>query len=104
MTQPQPPETDVDVPARPLAHPAPRERTAATNTRIFYRDYLLSCQPLRLDSGGFQPRVVVTSMAGDKTRSQRFVDLDESVATEDAAIERARRAGMEWVDVNDRVW
>lgn len=81
----------------------PRERLA-TPPRTFYRDYLLSCQPHRLDNGGFQPRVVITSMAGDKTRAQRFLDLNETCANEAAAVDRARRAGMDWIDANDQLW
>ena len=81
----------------------PRERLAAP-VRTFYRDHLLSCQPHRLDNGEFQPRVVITSMAGDKTRSQRFLDLDEAFADEAAAVDRARRAGMDWIDANDQLW
>ena len=93
------------LPTRPENEPrgTPIEGARA-NPRSIYRDHLLSCQPMRLDTGGYQPRVVITSMAGDKTRSQRFLDLDETFGTEDAAVDRARRAGMDWVDVNDRLW
>lgn len=89
--------------ARDAAEAAPR-RVSGSTARTFYREHLLSCQAFRLDNGRFQPRVVITSMAGDKTRSQRFLDLDESTATESEAVDRARRAGMDWVDVNDRAW
>ena len=68
-------------------------------TRSFYRDNLLSCQPMRLADGRYQARVGITSLGGDKTRSQRFLDL-EILATEAAASERARQAGMDWIDVN----
>jgi hypothetical protein len=68
--------------------------------RSFYRDYMLSCQPTRLDDGRYQARVVITSLGGDKTRSQRFLDL-ESFESEEAAIVRSRQAGMEWIDFND---
>ncbi len=70
------------------------------NTRVFYRDYLLGCQPMRLDDGRFQARVVITSLGGGKTRSQRFLDLD-SFDSEAAAVERAHQAGRHWIDVND---
>lgn len=68
-------------------------------TRSFYRDYLLTCQSLRQPDGRFQARVVITSMAGDRTRSQRFLDL-ELFATEAAAFEHARQSGMDWIDAN----
>lgn len=69
------------------------------NKRSFYRDYLLSCQPMRQDDGRFQARVVITALAGDRTRSQRFLDL-EVFASEEDAVEHARRSGMDWIDVN----
>ena len=69
--------------------------------RSFYRDYMLSCQPTRLDDGRYQARVVITSLGGDKTRSQRFLDL-ESFESEQAAVLRSRQVGMEWIDFNDK--
>lgn len=68
-------------------------------TRIFYRDHMLGCQPMRLDDGRFQARVVIIALGGTKTRSQRFLDL-ESFDSEAAAVERAHQAGMDWVDTN----
>jgi hypothetical protein len=70
------------------------------NLRSFYRDYMLTCQPTRLDDGRYQARVVITSLGGDKTRSQRFLDL-EAFGSEEAAIVRSRQGGMEWIDFND---
>ncbi|MEQ1686035.1 MAG: hypothetical protein ABL916_20505 [Burkholderiaceae bacterium] len=67
--------------------------------RSFYRDYMLTCQPMSQPDGRFQARVVITSLAGDRTRSQRFLDLD-LFDSEEAAIEHARQSGMEWIDVN----
>lgn len=69
------------------------------SARSFYRDYLLTCQSAPQPNGRYQARVVITSLAGDRTRSQRFLDLD-MFASAEAAIEHARQAGMEWVDVN----
>lgn len=69
--------------------------------RSFYRDYLLTCQPAPQPDGRFQARVVITSLAGDRTRSQRFLDL-ELCHSEEAAIEHARQSAMEWIDVNHR--
>ncbi len=68
--------------------------------RIFYRDHLLGCQPLQMDDGRFQARVVITAIGGSKTRSQRFLDL-EIFDAEEAAIERAHQAGIQWIDIND---
>jgi hypothetical protein len=69
-------------------------------TRVFYRGYLLSCQPSPVEQR-FQARVVITALGGDKTRSQRFLDL-ETFDSEAAAIERAHEAGIQWIDANDR--
>ena len=83
----------------PALGPLPVTRPAM-RPRIFYRDYLLGCQPLQLDDGRFQARVVITAMGGSKTRSQRFLDL-EIFDAEEAAIERAHQAGIQWIDIND---
>lgn len=64
-----------------------------------YRDYHLSCRPMEMDDGTYQARVAIICVSGDKTRSQRFLDL-EVFASEDVAIERARSVGMDWVDAN----
>lgn len=69
------------------------------SARTVYRDHLLSCQPMRQDDGRYQARVVITSLGGDNTRSQRFLDL-QVFDTEAAAIEHARRAGMDWIDIH----
>ena len=76
-------------------------KTTAVETRTFYCGYMLSCEPMPLDDGRFEARVVVTSLSEDKTRSQRFLDL-ETFASKEAAIERARCVGMEWIDANAR--
>ncbi len=67
--------------------------------RTVYRGYVLSCQPMRQDDGRYQARVVITSLGGDQTRSQRFLDL-QVFDSEETAIEHARRSGMEWIDIN----
>jgi hypothetical protein len=69
------------------------------NPRTVYRDYLLSCEPMRQDDGRYQARVVITSMGGEQTRSQRFIDLG-AFDSEDVAVEHARRSGMDWIDIN----
>lgn len=68
-------------------------------TRSFYRDYVLSCQPMQLDDGRYQARVAITSMHPNKTCAQRFLDLESFDSREDA-LERARQAGMDWIDAN----
>lgn len=74
-------------------------KEAGLTTRSFYRGYMLTCQPMRLDDGSYQARVAITSMQPDKTRAQRFLDLDPFESHE-ASVEGALRAGMDWVDTN----
>lgn len=70
-------------------------------TRTFYRGYVLSSNPMALAEGRFQARVAITALGGDKTRAQRFLDLDV-FASHAEAVEQALRAGMDWIDLNDR--
>ena len=65
--------------------------------RHLYKDYLLSCSPLLREDGLYQARVAVTYLGGERTRSQRFLDLD-SVPTKEQAVAAAQAAGIEWVD------
>ena len=67
--------------------------------RHLYKGYLLSCVPMRLDDGRFQARVGITSMDTQKTRAQRFLDL-EFFASESEAAAHAKEVGMKWVDDN----
>jgi hypothetical protein len=71
----------------------------ALPNRHFHRDFMLSCSPTPTPDGRFQARVAITYLGGERTRSQRFLDLDV-FDTAEAAIEHARRAGIEWVDLN----
>jgi hypothetical protein len=68
--------------------------------RFFFGDYMLGCRPLPLEDGSFQSRVVITSLGGAKTRSQRFLDL-EVFDDHDQAVEHARRCGVDWIMRND---
>lgn len=65
--------------------------------RSFYKEHLLSCYPLPLENGRFQARVAITALGGGRTRSQRFLDL-EDFASFQAAVARGFQAGMDWVD------
>lgn len=64
--------------------------------RHVFEDYLLSCSALPLAGGGYQSRVAITALGGQRTRAQRFLDL-ECFDTAAEAYEHARTAGMEWV-------
>jgi hypothetical protein len=71
--------------------------------RSTYKDHLVSCHIARLDCGRFGVQVAVVSMVGDKTRTQRFIDLREAYATEGEAQERGVAAGIDWVDTNAHI-
>ena len=78
---------------------ARRHDGAGVTARSFYREHMLSCGSMRLEDGRFQARVAITSLGSQKTCAQRFLDL-ESFASHEAAVERALRAGKEWIDAN----
>jgi hypothetical protein len=61
------------------------------------KDYLLSCSPLLREDGLYQARVAITYLGGERTRSQRFLDLD-SFPTKEQAVAAAQAAGIEWVN------
>ncbi len=67
--------------------------------RHLYKGYLLSCRPLQINEAQFQARLIITALASDKTRAQRFVDL-ECFESESEAAARAKDVGMKWVDEN----
>jgi hypothetical protein len=66
-------------------------------TTFVYRDYQLICRPFKLGIGSYEARVVIAAMHPITTAAQRFLDL-EAFETEEAAVRRARQAGIEWVD------
>lgn len=60
-----------------------------------YKGYYLTAGSIRSDNGRYQARVAVTALAGEKTRSQRFLDLDQfaTEAEPDTARLLAARVG-----------
>jgi hypothetical protein len=79
--------------------PVPRRSGTGLTSRTFYRDHMLSCNSMRQEGGRYQARVAITTLSGQKTRAQRFLDL-EVFASHEAAVERALQAGKAWVDTN----
>lgn len=67
--------------------------------RFLHKDFVLSCAPLPLDDGRYQARVAITYLGGQRTRSQRFLDLD-TFATKDEAVAAAHAAGIAWIDLH----
>jgi hypothetical protein len=80
-----------------MPHGAAAVTTDFNRHRLLYKGHLLSCVPARLPDGRFRARVTITAMSADVTIAQRFMDLNEH-ATEEAAVEQARRTGIAWVD------
>jgi len=74
-----------------------RHEGVSVPVRSFYREHMLSCGSMRFDDGRFQARVAITSLGGQKTCTQRFLDL-ECFDSHEAALDRALQAGQEWVD------
>jgi hypothetical protein len=68
--------------------------------RTLYQDHMLSCHVAASEGGAFRVQVAIVSLNGDKTRSQRFIDLPDHFDDKVSAIDRAIAAGMEWVDTN----
>ena len=68
--------------------------------RCLYKGYYLTASSTRTDCGRYQARVAITALGGDKTRSQRFLDLDH-FPTEAEADEHAIAAGRNWIDAHD---
>jgi hypothetical protein len=71
--------------------------------RSIYKDHVLSCTTTPLDDGRFGCHVAVIYMKGDKTTSQRFVDVRETFADEAEAKEKALAAGTDWIDAEANV-
>ena len=68
-----------------------------TTQRCLYRGYYLAPVTIEVDNGRFQARVAVIALDGVRTRSQRFVDLQE-FATKAEADAYAIEGGKGWVD------
>jgi len=65
--------------------------------RCIYRGYCLAPVSIEVDGGRFQARVAVIALDGTRTRSQRFVDLEEFAGKAEADA-HAIEAGKAWVD------
>jgi hypothetical protein len=65
-----------------------------------HKGFSLICTPKRTHEGLYVATVAVTYVGGERTRSQRFLDLTEEFATEEEAAEGGRKAGVEWIDKN----
>jgi hypothetical protein len=70
-----------------------------------YQGYVFTDVSTRTDDGRYRARVAIVSLAGTRTRSQRFIDL-EVYPTHEAALERIMAVARAWIDSetdNDRL-
>ena len=65
--------------------------------KLLYRGFYISSLTTLNDEGRFEARVAIMALDGERTRSQRFLDL-EDFATEEQADERALSAAKEFID------
>ena len=65
--------------------------------KCFYKGYHLACITSSTDNGLYRARVAVMALDGERTRSQRFIDL-ETFRDETEADVRAIVGGKEWVE------
>lgn len=66
--------------------------------RYLHKDFVLSCTPKKTAEARFQAAVAITYLGGERTRSQRFIDLTEVFDTEEEAAAHARTVGIEWIE------
>ena len=71
-----------------------------TTFRQAYKDHVLSCSTTLQTDGKFGAHVAVIYLKGDRTTSQRFLDIPEAFADENEARDRAFALGMEWIDTD----
>ena len=67
------------------------------NSNSYYKGYHMACISSATDNGGFRARVAVMALDGQRTRSQRFLDM-EVFPDRPQADARALAGGMEWID------
>jgi len=75
--------------------------SANMNSRCFYRGYYLSAVTTVGDDARYRARVAIMALDGERTRSQRFVDLDV-FDTKGEADHFAIEGGKAWVDIQIR--
>lgn len=67
------------------------------NTRCVYKSYTVADVTTPTDDGRFRARAAIMSLDGERTRSQRFLDL-ETFRTPEEAHARTMQAAKAWVD------
>jgi hypothetical protein len=69
--------------------------------KCYYKGYHLACITSAMDDGTFQARVAIMTLDAQRTRSQRFIDL-EVFRDEAQADLRAIAGGKEWIEAQLR--
>jgi len=67
--------------------------------RANYKGYTFADVTTRTESGRFKARAAIMALGGERTRSQRFLDL-ETFATEEEATARVVAAARAWIDAD----
>lgn len=67
------------------------------NTRCIYKGYTVADVTTAMDDGRFQARAAIMSLNGERTRSQRFLDL-ETFRTSEEAHARTMQVAKAWID------
>jgi hypothetical protein len=76
---------------------AARKEQPSVNSRYVYQGYVFTDVTTPTDDGRYRARVAIISLAGTRTRSQRFIDL-EVFPTPEAALERITAVAKAWID------
>jgi hypothetical protein len=64
-----------------------------------YKGYLIASLTTCNELGRYESRVAIIGVAGDRARSQRFLDLEE-YPSEAQADDRALEAAKDWIDAH----
>lgn len=67
------------------------------NTRCIYKGYTVADATTATDDGRFRACAAIMSLDGERTRSQRFLDL-ETFRTREEAHARTLQAAKAWID------
>ena len=69
------------------------------SARGIYKGYTFADVSTPLDNGRYRARVAIMAIDGERTRSQRFIDL-EVFNTQEEANERVVTVARAWIDEN----
>lgn len=67
------------------------------NSRRIYKGYTVADVSTQTDDGRYRARAAIMALDGERTRSQRFLDL-EVYRTREEAHERTMSVALAWID------